>query len=74
MNSREFSPSIPGSYEVIQIDATHWAVNFTTPPNGHRRGGSTVVAFNLTHEEARKLCRSLQVSLNNQKRKLKNFS
>lgn len=70
MQNREFSPSIPGSYGVIQVDdAQSWAVNFTTPPSGHRRGGSTIVAYHLSETEAKALAKSLQASLDRQKRK-----
>ena len=72
MINREFAPSIPGRYEVIQVDAVNYSVVFTTPPSGHRRGGSTCVAFHLSEVEAKALAKSLQASLDRQKRKLIN--
>jgi len=69
MQHREFAPSIPGSYGVIQVDAHSWAVNFSTPSSGHRRGGSAIVAYHLSEVEAKALAKSLQASLDRQKRK-----
>jgi hypothetical protein len=75
MQTREFSPKVYGHYEARCIQSPHnWIVVYCDPGEGWRRGGESIIGSNFTEEEAKRLSRSMQTNLNNNRRKLKNFS
>lgn len=69
MQTREFTPAIYGRYEVLKVDDSYASVVFNAPAQGYRQHQSAVIAYHLTHEEARRLARSMQRNLTANRRK-----
>jgi len=70
MQTREFSPVIYGRYEAREIQSPdNWIVVYCDPGEGWRRGGEVIIGSNFTHDEARRLCRSMQRNLTANRRK-----